>query len=259
MNVLCCYSNFDSEIQMLRYSKITKHNVKFASTYNSIYISPDINLNYFFDVTNLSNKKVDIFVDYLKQNSIDLILTDNILFILKIAKKFNIEYFMYSFDTSPNEMKSKSNTVFLLQEKHFGSVPYIIPYYEKSLPTDNQISFSCLNNDKKFINRIKNIDCKIFSDREEDFGIKIGKLFSKEYKEALSSNFLIIEDNVTLAIDCIFNKKYFYILNNKNNDFGFLLQRKICEYINNNTKFERSMNNFVDFSGYRYLHNILGE
>jgi len=246
-------------MQMLRFSKITKHKIKFASTYNSKYISPDINLNYFRDYTGLSFKKVDIFVDFLKQNSIDLILTDEIYFILRVAKKYKIERFLYNFELDKaNGSRDTVNGRFILKEKD-NTEFYIHPYYNKSLPSDNDISFSCLNNDKTFINKIKHIDCKIFSDREEDFGIKIGKLFSDDYKRALSSSFLIIEDNITLAIDCIFNKKYFYILNNVNNDFGLLLRSQMCEYINNNTKFERSMNNFVDFSRYKYLHNILGE
>jgi hypothetical protein len=276
MNILFVYSTVDAEIQGLRFSRSFKGKVKFASTYDSKYVSPDINLNFFSFWS--TESKFDLLRDYLKSNKIDCIVTDHNAFIFRFCRKTKFPYYYYYFNehnlkyynyTEIVDEASKAIEQFCICSFDPTEVAFkksiTLPYYEQGLNTliDKEFSFYCLNNNKNLINKVKLLDnISIFSTYQEEINNrKTELLFSKEYKKSLNtSSFLIIEDNVTLMIDCLFNNRYFYVLDrNPNTKTERLIRGNVCELIDSNTTFNKSLVNFTDMSGYKYLHERIGE
>ncbi|MCZ2224614.1 MAG: hypothetical protein LC122_13395 [Chitinophagales bacterium] len=273
MNILYfCNNSLDSEIQCSRFKKITKHNVKIASYNFSNFFKNDINLYYF------SKNNISILVDYIKNNNIDLIISDAESVSKKLQDKIKIPIWVYAKHSTDlfhiSKMFNKADklltySLFVDTDKAYRmkNYTYIRPYFANSFSSaKNEFAFYLLNNNKQKINFVKHLNISnVFSLYHEDLqNLSIKKIDSDDYISSITDSiYNIVEQNFTFYIDCFYNKKFIYYLPGYIKDMyvytNFITRSKIGKVLSDRVDFTESTINFIDFGCHNQLHEILGE
>jgi len=226
-------NNIDSHIQLSRFLKITKHDVKVLSVGTSNYFDSDLNIAFFKNYISVSDPRIEFLNDYIKKYNPDLIISDCEYIIPYIGFNLKIPCINYSIENLILRLKKFNFDVIRANPLHLNLyknadlnlLPVIDGIDLKANPlasftecrpftfvAENQnetnlVHVSC--NNKKLLHRANHFN--------------YNQIDTIEYFNSInSSTYFVCEFLYTFVMDAYYNNRYLYVYDSFQNEYSYL-------------------------------------